>query len=57
MGSYHHVSVKHLSRYVDEFCQRLNRRDNHALDFMAWTASEMVGRRLTHRMLVDGDMA
>lgn len=57
LGSYHHVSVKHLSRYVDEFCHRHNARDEHALAFMRRTASEMVGRRLTHRMLVDGEAA
>lgn len=57
LGSYHHVSVKHLSRYVDEFCHRHNARDEHALAFMRRTASEMVGRRLTHRMLVDGESA
>ena len=26
-GIYHHVSVKHLQEYVDEFCYRLNHRD------------------------------
>ena len=56
-GSYHHVSVKHLSRYVDEFCYRHNHREMHALAFIAATIKEMVGRRLTHRMLVDGEIA
>ena len=55
MGSYHHLSTKHLSRYVDEFCYRYNRRDSHALDFMGETAAKFVGRRLTHRQLVDGE--
>lgn len=54
-GSYHHIGVKHLSRYVDEFRYRQNSRDAHALDFMAKTARQLAGRRLTHRQLVDGD--
>ena len=32
-GIYHHVSVKHLQEYVDEFCYRLNHRDIES----AWT--------------------
>lgn len=54
-GSYHHISAKHLSRYVDEFCYWQNNRDARALDFMTETARQLVGRRLTHRQLVDGD--
>ena len=29
-GIFHHVSVKHLQQYVDEFCFRLNNRDSNA---------------------------
>ena len=32
-GIYHHVSVKHLQEYVEEFCYRLNHRDVES----AWT--------------------
>ncbi len=55
MGSYHHVSVKHLSRYVDEFSNRHNSSGQNAVDYMMQAAEQMPGRLLTHRMLVDGD--
>lgn len=34
IGSYHHVSVKHLSRYLDEFTFRFSNRDNADLFFL-----------------------
>jgi len=33
-GIYHHVSVKHLQRYVDEFCFRWNNRDLNMFDLV-----------------------
>ena len=30
-GQYHKVSIKHLSKYIDEFCYRYNNRDNTEL--------------------------
>jgi len=57
VGTYHQMSVKHLSRYVDEFCYRHNHREDHALTSMAATARNMEGRRLTHRALVQGEAA
>ena len=44
-GIYHHVSVKHLQEYVDEFCYRLNHRDIES----AWT--HLVGLGIS-RMVV-----
>ena len=52
-GTYHHVSVKHLGRYVDEFSFRLNegnvkRPTMKRLDSLVKAA---VGKRLTYERL------
>ena len=33
-GIYHHISVKHMQRYVDEFCFRYNNRDQNMFDLV-----------------------
>ena len=51
-GTFHHISPKHLHRYVNEFATRHNmrRRDTEAM--MADTVARMVGKRLMYRDLV-----
>ena len=51
-GTYHHVSVKHLGRYVNEFAGRHNERPKDTADQMASMAQGTVGKRLTYRDLV-----
>ena len=48
-GIYHHVSVKHLARYVDEYAFRLNEGsvDNHTMDRIAAMLLGAEGKRLT----------
>lgn len=40
-GTFHHVSEKHLQRYVDEFAGRHNTRPKDTADQMAHTAKAM----------------
>ena len=51
-GTYHHMSRKHLGRYVREFAGRNNIRDSDTIDQMAFLACGMVGKRLRYRDLV-----
>ena len=51
-GTYHHVSVKHLGRYVDEFSGRHNARPLDTQDQLGKMAAGMVGKRLTYAQLV-----
>ena len=52
-GTYHKLSHKHLSRYVDEFAGRHNVRDRDTLDQMATLTAAMVGKRIEYQALVD----
>ena len=54
-GTFHHMSRKHLDRYVAEFEGRHNRRPLDTVDQMAVMAQGMLGKQLTYRMLTKGD--
>ena len=50
-GTYHHMSEKHLGRYVSEFSGRHNDRSRDTIDQMARIARGMEGKRLMYREL------
>ena len=51
-GTYHHLSPKHLDRYVTEFEGRHNDRPADTIDQMRFTAQRIVGKRLRYADLV-----
>ena len=51
-GTYHHMSEKHLGRYVREFAGRNNIRDLDTIDQMTMLARGMIGKRLRYTDLV-----
>ncbi len=51
-GTFHHISEKHLNRYVTEFCGRHNARENDTINQMDETVSGMCGKRLRYQDLV-----
>ena len=51
-GTYHHMSEKHLQRYVDEFAGRHNIREHDTIDQMNAVVVGMVGKRLGYRELI-----
>ena len=52
-GVYHHVTVKHLGRYVDEFSFRLNAGNvkRHTLDRLNSFVDAVSGKRITYKEL------
>ncbi len=51
-GTFHHISPKHLHRYVNEFAARHNMRTKDTEAMIADTVARMVGKRLMYRDLV-----
>ena len=51
-GVYHHLSVKHLHRYVQEFSGRRNRRPRDTEEQMKAIVQSMAGRRLRYEDLI-----
>ena len=51
-GTYHHMSAKHLDRYVGEFAGRHNDRERDTVDQMSHIAQGVVGKRLRYEDLI-----
>ena len=51
-GTYHHISAKHLHRYVAVFAGRHNIRDCDTIDMMMAVVIGMIGKRLMYSDLI-----
>ena len=51
-GTYHHMSPKHLDRYVSEFAGRYNDRNSDTEDQMGNIVQGTVGKRLNYKELI-----
>ena len=52
-GTYHHMSPKHLDRYVGEFSGRFNQRPLDTIDQMGLMVRCMRGKRLRYSELIE----
>ena len=50
-GTYHHMSPKHLQRYVNEFAGRQGVRELNTIDQMGTLVKRMAGKRLSYKEL------
>ena len=50
-GTYHHMSPKHLKRYIKEFEGRYNDRDSDTEEQMGHIAERTIGKRLKYKEL------
>ena len=57
MGTFHHVSPKHLHRYINEFSGRHNDRPSDTIEQMAHMVRSMEGKRLRYCDLIAGGPA
>lgn len=57
MGSFHHVSRKHLHRYLSEFDSRFNARKRGTTNYLEAIVGQADGRRLSMDMLVGREAA
>lgn len=53
-GTFHHFSVKHADRYVNEFASRQNNRECDTVDVLAITAKSVTGKHLPYKELAYG---
>ena len=52
VGTYHHMSMKHVDRYVGEFAGRHNDRPRDTIVQMGHMARNMQGKRLRYQDLI-----
>jgi transposase-like protein len=57
MGSFHHISIKHLRRYCDEFSYRFNRRDEQPIMFAQTVRRMLEGKALSYKRLTTSSIS